>query len=212
MARLARKGLLGPLAKVNQPICEPYLAGKACRKPFGKAMRATQSFELIHSDICGPMNVKVRHGALYFLTVIDDYTQYGYVQLIAHRYEALDCFKRFVAKVENKHEKSLKAFRTNRGCDYLSDQFKDLCEEKGIRRQLTISNTPQQNGVAKRRNRMLLDMVRSMMAQANLPISYWEDALLTAAYILNHVPSQSVSSTPYELWKGEKPNLKHLRP
>uniref|UniRef100_A0A2N9FZX9 Integrase catalytic domain-containing protein n=1 Tax=Fagus sylvatica TaxID=28930 RepID=A0A2N9FZX9_FAGSY len=212
MTRLAREGLLGPLAKVDLPICEPCLAGKACRKPFGKAVRATQPLELIHSDICGPMNVKARHGASYFLTFIDDYTRYGYVQLIAHRYEALDCFKRFVAEVENQHEKSLKALRTDRGREYLSDQFKDLCEEKGIRRQLTIPNTPQQNGVTERRNRTLLDMVRSMMAQANLPISFWGDALLTAAYILNRVPSQSVSSTPYELWKGEKPNLEHLRP
>jgi transposase InsO family protein len=212
MTRLAREGLLGPLAKVDLPICEPCLAGKACRKPFGKAVRTTQPLELIHSDICGPMNVKARHGASYFLTFIDDYTRYGYVQLIAHRYEALDCFKRFVAEVENQHEKSLKALRTDHGREYLSDQFKDLCEEKGIRRQLTISNTLQQNGVAERRNRTLLDMVRSMMAQANLPISFWGDALLTAAYILNRVPSQSVSSTPYELWKGEKPNLEHLRP
>ena len=110
------------------------------------------------------------------------------------------------------NEKSLKALRIDCGHEYLFDQFKDLCEEKGIRKQLTISNTPQQNGVAERRNKTLLDMVRSMMAQANLPISFWGDVLLTAAYILNCVPSQSVSSTPYKLWKGEKPNLGHLRP
>jgi hypothetical protein len=108
MAKLVREGLLGPLAKVNLPICEPCLAGKACRKPFGKAVRATQPLELIHLDICRPMNVKERHGASYFLTFIDDYTRYGYIQLIAHRYEALDCFKHFVANVENRHEKSLK--------------------------------------------------------------------------------------------------------
>jgi hypothetical protein len=105
MARLAREGLLCPLAKVDLPICEPYLAGKACRKPFGKAVKATQPLLLIHLDICGPMNVKACHGASYFLTFIDDYTQYGYIQLIAHRYEALDCFKHFVVEVENQHEK-----------------------------------------------------------------------------------------------------------
>ena len=66
----------------------------------------------------------------------------------------------------------IKALRNDRGREYLSDQFKQLCEEKGIIRQLTIPGTPQQNGVAKRRNRTLLDMVRSMMAQTNLPISY----------------------------------------
>ena len=77
-----------------------------------------------------------------------------------------------MAKVENQHEKSLKVLRTDREREYLSNQFKDLCEEKGIRRQLTISNTSQQNGVAERRNRTLLDMVRSMMVQANLLIPF----------------------------------------
>ena len=108
--------------------------------------------------------------------------------MIAHCYEALDCFKRFVAEVENQYENSLKALQIDHGHEYLSNQFRDLCEEKGIRRQLTISNTPQQNGVAERRNRTFLDMVISMMAQANLPISFWGDALLTAIYILNYVP------------------------
>ena len=87
MTRLAREGLLGPLAKVDLPICKPCLAGKACKKPFGKAVRATQPLELIHSEIYGPINVKSRHGASYFLTFIDDYTRYDYVQLIAHHYE-----------------------------------------------------------------------------------------------------------------------------
>jgi len=90
--------------------------------------------------------------------------------------------------------------------------FTGYCEEKGIIRHLTVPYTPQQNGVAERRNRTLLDMVRSMMAQANLSISFWGDALLTAAYILNRVPSKSVSTTPYELWNGRKPHLDHLRP
>ena len=107
MVRLAGEGLLGSLAKVDQPICEPCLAGKACRKPFGKAVKA--------------MNVKARHGASYFLTYIDDYTRYGYVQLIIHRYKTLDCFKPFVAEVQNQHEKNLKTLRTDRGREYLSD-------------------------------------------------------------------------------------------
>ena len=94
----------------------------------------------------------------------------------------------------------------------MSDQFKEFCEEKGILRHLTIPRTPQQNGAAERRNSTLLDMTRSMIAQANLPISFWGDTLLTAAYILNRVPSQSISSTPYELWHDKNPNLDHLRP
>ena len=74
--------------------------------------------------------------------------------------------------VENQLDKSIKALRTDRGREYLSKQFKELCEGKGIKRQLTMPRTPQQNGVAERRNRTLLEMIRSMMMQANLPIFY----------------------------------------
>ena len=153
------------------------------KKPFRKASRALSSLELIHSDICGPMNVKARNGAVYFLTFIDDFSRYGYVYILSHRHEALDVFKRFVAEVETKLERRVKTLQTDRGREYRSEMFKGYCEEKGITRHLTIPYTPHQNGVAKRRNRTLLDMVRSMMAQANLPISFWGDALLTTTYI-----------------------------
>ena len=89
-------------------------------------------------------------------------------------------------------------------------QFKELCNKKRINRQLTILGTPQQNGLAERRNRTLLEIVKLMMAQSNLPISYWGDVLLTIAYILNRVPLKSISSTSYELWTGRKPGLSHL--
>ena len=122
--------------------------------------------------------------------------------MISHKSEAFDCFIRYGKLVENQLNANIKALRTDRGREYLPDKFKNFCDEKGIVRQLTIPYTPQQNGVVERRNRTLLDMVRSMMAQANLPISFWGDALLTAAYIINRVPSKSVPSTPYELWNG----------
>jgi len=134
------------------------------------------------------------------------------VYLLSDRHEALDVFKRFVTEVETKLERRVKTLRTGRGCEYLFDMFKGYCEEKGITRHLTIPYTPPQNGVAERRNRALLNMVKSIMAQANLPISFWGDALLTATYISNSVPSKSVSTTSYELWNNRKPHLDHLRP
>uniref|UniRef100_A0A2N9GDW0 Reverse transcriptase Ty1/copia-type domain-containing protein n=1 Tax=Fagus sylvatica TaxID=28930 RepID=A0A2N9GDW0_FAGSY len=85
MTRLAREGLLGPLAKVNLPTCKHCLAGKSTRKPFGKGIRVTVPLELIHSDVCGPMNVRARHGASYFITFIDDFTRYGHVYLVSHK-------------------------------------------------------------------------------------------------------------------------------
>jgi hypothetical protein len=158
------------------------------------------------------MSARNRTNTLYFITFIDDYSRYGHIYLISHKSEALKCFEAYLNEVENKLERKVKTLRTDRGREYLSDQFKELCEKKGIVRQLTMPYTPQQNGVAERRNRTLMDMVRSMMAQASLPVSFWGDALLTAAYLLNRVPSKSVELTPYELWTGRKPDLRHLRP
>lgn len=119
--RLAREGLLGQLANINLPTCEHCLAGKSTRKPFGKATRASFPLELIHSDICGPMSVKARHGASYFITFIDDFTRYGYVYLISLKSEALECFRRFMNLVENQTGRTIKALRTDRGREYLSE-------------------------------------------------------------------------------------------
>jgi len=113
MERLAKEGLLDRLTRVKSPRCELCLAGKATIKPFSKVMRASSHLELIHSDICEPMNVKERHGAIYFITLIDDYSRYGYGYLLSHRYEALDVFKHFVAEVENQLERRVKIFRTD---------------------------------------------------------------------------------------------------
>lgn len=94
----------------------------------------------------------------------------------------------------------------------LSDQFKELYQEKGIFRQLAIMNIRQHNGVVELKNRTLLKIVKFVMTQANLPISFWGDALLTTTYILNWVPSKYVTFTPYKLWTWRQPELNHLRP
>ena len=73
-----------------------------------------------------------------------------------------------------------------------------------------MPGTPQQNGVAERRNRTLMEMVRSMMSYSSVPISLWGEALKTAMYILNRVPSKAVPKTPFELWTGRKPSLRHI--
>ena len=210
--RLVKQGLLPNYDKVDLFTCEHCLAGKSTRKPFGKGTRADFPLQLVHSDICGPMNVRARHGAYYFITFTDDYTRFGIVYLISHKAEAISCFQSYMSLVENQLDRKIKALRTDRGREYLSDQFRQLCDEKGIQHQLTIPRTPQQNGVAERRNRTLLEMVRSMMAQTNLSITFWGDALLTATFILNCVPSKSVPTTPYELWTKRKPDLSVLRP
>ena len=91
-----------------------------------------------------------------------------------------------------------------------SGLFAKFLLDCGIDARYTMSGTPQQNGVAERRNRTLLDMVRCMLSNSSLPEFLWGEALRTAAYILNQVPSKSVPKTPYELWSGKKPILHHF--
>ncbi|KAJ9561710.1 hypothetical protein OSB04_006870 [Centaurea solstitialis] len=105
----------------------------------------------------------------------------------------------------------IKFLRSDRGGEYLSDEFDNHLMECGIVSQLTPPYTPQMNGVSERRNRTLLDMVRTMMCHSTLPISFWGHALETAAHILNRAPTKSVEKTPYELWKGKKPNISFLK-
>ncbi|KAK8670085.1 hypothetical protein V6N13_104846 [Hibiscus sabdariffa] len=165
------------------------------KAPFsGKGERASDLLGLIHSDVCGPMNTQARGGYQYFITFTDDFSRYGYIYLMCHKSEALERFKEFKNEVQNQHGKSIKALRSDRGGEYLSQDFDELLKECGIVSQLTPPGTPQWNGVSERRNRTLLDMVRSMMSHTDLPTSFWGYALETAAFTLNRVPSKSIST------------------
>ncbi|TYK02840.1 gag/pol protein [Cucumis melo var. makuwa] len=212
IGRLVKNGLLNKLKDVSLPPCESCLEGKMTKRPFtGKGYRAKEPLELIHSDLCGPMNVKARGGFEYFISFIDDYSRYGYLYLMEHKSEALEKFKEYKTEVENLLSKKIKILRSDRGGEYMDLRFQDYMIEHGIQSQLSAPGTPQQNGVSERRNRTLLDMVRSMMSYAQLPSSFWGYAVETAVHILNNVPSKSVSETPFELWRGRKPSLSHFR-
>ncbi|KAK1570844.1 hypothetical protein Q3G72_007904 [Acer saccharum] len=210
--RLVCDGPLSDLKVDDLPTCESCLEGKMTKRTFSaKGARATECLGLIHTDVCGPMSIQARGGYEYFITFTDDYSRFGYVYLMRHKSDAFDMFKAFKAEVENQLEKHIKILRSDRGGEYLSSEFQQYLIDNGIVSQFSAPGTPQQNGVAERRNRTLLDMVRSMLSYSTLPISFWGYALQTAIYILNDVPSKSVPKTPHELWTGRKPSLQHLR-
>ena len=212
IGRLVKSGLLSPLEDNSLPPCESCLEGKMTKRSFtGKGLRAKGPLELVHSDLCGPMNVKARGGYEYFISFIDDYSRYGHIYLIHHKSNSLEKFKEYKAEVENELGKTIKILRSDRGGEYMDLRFRDYLIENGIQSQLSAPSTPQQNGVSERRNWTLLDMVRSMMSFSQMSDSFWGYALETAAYILNNVPSKSVSETPYELWKGRKGSLRHFK-
>ncbi|KAJ9535780.1 hypothetical protein OSB04_un001068 [Centaurea solstitialis] len=209
---LQKGGLLGTFDFKPFSNCESCLSGKMTKHPYNKDNeRANDLLEIIHTDVCGPFSHEARGGYRYFITFTDDFSRYGYVYLIRHKSEPFEKFKEFHSEVQNQLDRKIKFLRSDRGGEYLSLEFDSHLRECGIVSQLTPPYTPQMNGVSERRNRTLLDMVRSMMCRSTLPVSFWGHALVTAANILNKVPTKSVEKTPYELWTGKKPKLSFLK-
>jgi hypothetical protein len=142
-----------------------------------------------------------------------------YLYFLNDKAEALNAFKTYKVEVEKQNEKKIKIVRSDRGGEYygrytekgqMIGPFAQYLKEEGIVAQYTIFGTPQQNGVAERRNRTLMDMVRNMLSNSELPLFLWSEALKTTVYVLNWVPSKAVPKTPFELWNGWKPSLNHL--
>ncbi|GJZ67806.1 retrotransposon protein, putative, ty1-copia subclass [Tanacetum coccineum] len=210
--KLQHEGLLNSTDLRTFEKCISCMSGKMARKPYTHQVeRAKDLLGLIHTDVCGPFKITSRQGASYFVTFTDDFSRYGYVYLLKHKHEVFETFKVFQKEVENQLGKTIKSLHSDRGGEYMSQDFLDHIKDHGIIAHRTPPYTPQHNGVSERRNRTLLDMVRSMMSQTTLPKSFWDYALETAARILNMVPTKKVEKTPYEVWHGQAPKLSYLK-
>ena len=135
------------------------------KTPFTRhSERINDLLGLIHSDVCGPLSSTARGGYQYFITFIDDFSRYGYVYLMKHKSESFEMFKIFKNEVQNQLGKNIKALRSYRGGEYLSQEFTDHLRDYGIVSQLTPLWTLEWNGISKRRIQTLLDIVWSMMS------------------------------------------------
>ena len=216
--RLIKTNIL-PALKNDLETCVDCCRGKMTKIRKKTAVRSSDLLEVIHTNISGPYTATLCRN-FYFITFIDDYSRYGYLYLIKETAESLDKFKIFRTEVEKRLGKVIKVVRSDRGGEYygkhgdvgqLKGPFTKYLEDSGIVAQFTMPGSPEQNGVAERRNRTLMEMVRSMISRTNLPCFLWGEALKTALYILNCVPTKAVPLTPFELWTGRKPSLNHLK-
>ncbi|GKE69133.1 retrotransposon protein, putative, ty1-copia subclass, partial [Tanacetum coccineum] len=216
--QLQQDGLLKSTNDESFDKCESCLSGKMTKKPFIHSnKRAKDLLGIIHTDVCGPLRHVSRQGASYFITFTDDYSRYGYVYLLKHKHEVFETFKVFKNEVENQLGKTIKAIRSDRGGEYISQEFKDYLKANGIVQQLTPPYTPQHNGVFERRNRTLLDM-KLMAAYINLPrkISLKSYATTQMIRLYSKIPNEPTSSpmTKAEKYKEDHENAierKNLR-
>lgn len=193
-------------------LCEGCIYGKAHHPRFPRSSTTTsQPLQLIHSDLCGPMStLSITHNK-YYITFIDDFSRYAMVSFMHYKSSTLDHFKVYKQRVENQHNMKIKTLRTDNGGEYVSNEFIKYCQKEGIIHQYTVPHTPQQNGVAERKNRSLMETARSMLQTAGLAHFYGEEAVATACYLQNRLFTTTLSnSTPYSLWHGNTPDLTHL--
>ena len=179
---------LVPKSAINvKQKCEVCVQAKQTRKSFKSVERNTQLLDLVHSDICDSNRPPTRSGNKYFVTFIDDCSKYCYLYLIGHKDDMFSKFKIYKAEVENQVERKIKKLRSDRGGEYIVGTLSSFCEEHGIIHELTPPYSPQSNGVAERKNRTLMDMVNAMLVSSGLPEHFWEEAILSACFILNRV-------------------------
>lgn len=202
------------LSSVNVGLCDSCVKGKMSRKPFKSAggIKSQRTLELVHTDVCGPMQVNSLGGCKYFVTFIDDFSRYADVYFVSNKSDVFSVFQKYKARVENHTGNSIGTLRSDGGGEYMSNVFQDYLTGCGIKHQVTVRYTPQQNGCAERYNRTVCESARAMIFDANLPKSFWAESVYTSVYVRNRLPTTALNNTtPHHLWFGTKPDISHLR-
>lgn len=214
--QLKQKGMIAgnvPASPLTSANCEVCLQGKLTALPFkSREEISDEKLKIVHTDVCGPMRVQSKGGAKYFVSFIDDCTRYGFVYFMNKKSEVLNLFKKFKSIVETQTGCKVVYLQSDNGTEYVNNEFDEYLSSQGIQRRLTVAYTPEQNGVAERRNRTLVEMARCMLIQSGLPPTFWAEAVANANYIRNRCPSKSVEGKiPHELWMERRVNFKHIR-
>lgn len=178
-------------------VCKGCAMGKYVKAPFPS--RATGILDLIQTNVSGKFSYISLGGYEYYITFIDDYSRFTWILFLKTKNEVFQCFKEFNALVENQPSRKIKVLRSNNGGEYTKGEFVDFCTSEGIRHEFTIPYTPQQNGVAERKNKAIVGAARAMLHDQGLPLFLWAEACNIAMYLQNKSPHRSLGNqTPLE--------------
>nr|GEV44637.1 putative ribonuclease H-like domain-containing protein [Tanacetum cinerariifolium] len=168
---------------------------------------------LLHMDLFGPTFVRSLMKKMYYLVVTDDYSRFTWVFFQASKDETSAILKTFIIGIENLVDHKVKIIRCDNGTEFKNREMNQFCEMKSIMRQYSVARTSQKNGVAKRRNRTLIEAARTILANLKLPTTFWAEAVNTACYVQNRVlVVKPHNKTPYELFHARTPALSFMRP
>jgi hypothetical protein len=194
-------------------VCRGCALGKNVKGSFSSSdSRSKGILDLIHTDVCGPMTVASLNRYLYYVLFIDDHSQKMWIYFLKTKDGVLARFQEFKAQVENLTGRKIKVLRSDNGGEYTSRDFSDFCIEAGIKREYIVPYNPQQNGVAERKNRSIVEATKEMIHDQNLPMILWAEASMTVVYVQNMSPHKILKNmTPEEAFTGVKPEVGHFR-
>ncbi|PKU87366.1 Retrovirus-related Pol polyprotein from transposon TNT 1-94 [Dendrobium catenatum] len=182
---------------------QPFpVSNSICNKPF----------QIIHSDIWGPAPCLSKFGYRYYVTFIDDCTRFTWLFLLKSKDEVFSKFQFFCNLINNQFKTKILILRSDGGGEYTSHSFRNYLAANGITHQMSCPHTPEQNGIAERKHRHIIEMTRTLLHSANLPLSFWAEATTTAVYLINRLPSSVIQNqTPYHKLNGSPASYAHLR-
>ena len=195
--------------------CIACKKGKQTRKSHPPKMLNSirLPLERLHMDLFGPVNVKSISGDLYCLVVTDDFTRFSWVVCLERKDQTFKSLMMLFKKMETVYKPPIRRIRSDNGTEFKNNKMYEFCNEKGILHEFSAPYTPQQNGVAERKNRTLIETARTMLADSKLPIYFWSEAVSAACYTLNRVLTvKKYKKTCFELLHRYKPNLEFLEP
>lgn len=193
--------------------CDSCAKGKQSRNSFNKeGSRANELLEIVHSDLCGPMENPSIGGARFALIFVDDYSRMTHTYFLKSKIEVFDTFEKYKQLVENQLNRRIKVFRSDNGTEFVNTRMNSLFTKCGIVHQKSTPYTPQQNGLAERTIRTITEKARCLLYDADLAKCYWAEAMNAATYLKNRTISNVLNDkSPIEIWCGKKPSVGHLR-
>ncbi|GJW06814.1 putative ribonuclease H-like domain-containing protein [Tanacetum coccineum] len=208
------RGLPSKLFK-NNHSCVACQKGKrhkaSCKTKLVSSI--SQPLQMLHMDLFGPTSVRSINHKIYCLVVTDDYSRFSWVFFLATKDETSGILKTFITGIENQINHKVKIIRCDNGTKFKNNDMNQFCGMKGIKREFSVARTPQQNRVAERKNRTLIEAARTMLADSLLPTTFWAEAVSTACYVQNRVlVTKPHNKTPYELLHGRPPSISFMRP
>jgi hypothetical protein len=200
-------------SSVTSKHCTHCLAGKMHQLPFSVSNKnSTAPFALIHADLWGPAPITSSTGFRFYLVLVDDFTKFTWTFFLKHKSDTFQIFTQFQAMVNTQFSLPIKVLRTDCGGEFTSNAFNQFCANKGIIHQLSCPHTPQQNGVAERKHKHLIQCALAILSESKLPMSYWSHAVSTATHLINRLPTPNLSyNNPWEMLFQKPPDLTYLR-